>query len=173
MKYKDPPFFEVQTRPLPFFERPTWVPIFTNRKTSREDFRFYEKGKKQTQRSVFVSQQAITERVRMQQLEWRHQASSPGTALNISAARCLGFETVWVDLCFISIYFVHSLARCVLRYQKNLREVIFGVWECSKNFPYKLMVAASSLHAILIFTRKGLIGTLYFQIAGETCTFKF
>lgn len=135
-------------------------------------FAFMKKAK--SKHSVqFVSQRAIRERVRMQQLEWRHQAPSPGTAPNISAARSLAFGTVWVDLRFILIYFVHSLARYVLRYQKNLREVILGVWECSKNFPYKLMVAASSLHAILVFTRAGLTGTLYFQRAGETCTFKF
>lgn len=29
------------------------------------------------------------------------------------------------------------LTRCVLRYLKSLREVIFGFWGCSRKFPYK------------------------------------
>lgn len=110
-------------------------------------FAFMKKAK--SKHSVqFVSQRAIRERVRMQQLEWRHQAPSPGTAPNISAARSLAFGTVWVDLRFILIYFVHSLARCVLRYQKSLRGVIFWFGEHAKRLPYKLMVIPSSLYII-------------------------
>lgn len=52
-------------------------------------------------------------------------------------------------LCFISIYVLHVLARCVLKYQKSLRKVIFDIWECSKNFLYRLMAIASLFYAIL------------------------
>ena len=48
---------------------------------------------------------------------------------------------VWKYLCFILIYFVHPLAKWVLRYQKSLREVTF--WG-----PYKLIVITSLFYAI-------------------------
>lgn len=68
-------------------------------------------------------------------------------------------------LCFISIYLVHPLARRVLRYQKSLRD-IFGVWECSKHFPFKLM--AISFYAISAYER--FHRTRYLQIVAETYT---
>lgn len=46
-------------------------------------------------------------------------------------------------LCFILIYSVHLLARCVLLYQKSQREVIFWFQGHSKLFPNELMVFAS------------------------------
>lgn len=39
----------------------------------------------------------------------------------------IALNNVYEHLCFISVYFVYSLAGCVLRYQKGLREVIFWV----------------------------------------------
>lgn len=68
--------------------------------------------------------------------------------------------------CFILIYFVHPWARCLLRYQKRLRGVFWGVWEHSKIFLYKLMTIPSSFYAfwlMKVFTER-----LYLQIAGET-----
>ena len=59
-------------------------------------------------------------------------------------------------------YFVLPLTRCVLRYEKSLREVILGVWESSTISPYTLMVIVSSLHAGLAygsFRRKALLST--------------
>ena len=55
----------------------------------------------------------------------------------------LAMNCVCEYLCFISVYFVHPLARCVLR------ELLV----CSTPFQFT----------------KGFIGTLHFQIAGETC----
>ena len=69
------------------------------------------------------------------------------SAFQHQATRAL--NCICEHLCFISIYFVHLLARCVLRYQKSLGEVIFGVWERWKLFPSKLMVIASSLYVFL------------------------
>lgn len=40
-------FLKVLIRPLSFSERPTLVPVFTNRKKSQEDFQFYKKDEKQ------------------------------------------------------------------------------------------------------------------------------
>ena len=53
---------------------------------------------------------------------------------------------------FTSIYFVYPLARCVLWYQKSLREVLWGVWGRLQVSPYKLMVTASSLD-VLVYER--------------------
>ena len=46
--------------------------------------------------------------------EWPHQAPSPGTTLNISASSHRSFE-LCEHLRFVPAYFVHPLARCVLR----------------------------------------------------------
>lgn len=54
--------------------------------------------------------------------------------------RLLTLTCVHEHLWLILIYFMHLLLRCALRDQKSLREVNFGIWECLKFFPYKLMV---------------------------------
>lgn len=89
----------------------------------------------------------------------RPQASSfPGNPSRHLSIRPQGFELVCEHLGFIWTYFTHPLARCVLRNQKSLRElvrvltlsvkldavtvgilgtirwVIFKFWECSKIF---------------------------------------
>ena len=38
------------------------------------------------------------------------------------------------SICALSVYFVHPLARCVLRYQKSLTEIIFGSGNTQKIF---------------------------------------
>ena len=63
----------------------------------------------------------------------RHQAA---VALNCVCER----------LCCIWIYFVHPLAGCVLRYEKNLREVIFRSGKAQQFFLYELVVITSSLY---------------------------
>lgn len=51
-------FSNVRFRPLRFYERPTSVPVFTNRKKSERDLPFHthKKGEKQKQRSAQVLQ---------------------------------------------------------------------------------------------------------------------
>ena len=88
------------------------------------------------------------------ELSWRQLApsaargappsSSPGTTLSISASAAIALNWVREHLCFISIYFVHLLARCVLRYML--------------------------LHFTPFQLIKGFIRTLYFQTARKTCT---
>lgn len=65
----------------------------------------------------------------------------------------VALHCVCAHLCYISVYFVHPLARRILGYQKSLREVILGIWECSESFPYKSMVIISLLYAILAYQR--------------------
>ena len=48
-------------------------------------------------------------------------SSSPGTVLSTPAASAAASNCVCEHLGFISISFVHLLARCVLRCQKSLR----------------------------------------------------
>lgn len=56
-----------------------------------------------------------------------------------------------VCICALSQFICTSVSKIVLRYQKNLKEDIFGVQECSRFFPYKLIVTASSLYTILVY----------------------
>jgi len=65
----------------------------------------------------------------------------------------------------LGFHFVHPLARCVLRYQKSLREVTFWVCECSKILSYKLMITAS--YVTPFWLMKVFIGMLSFWIAGK------
>lgn len=131
-------------------------------KNPKRIFTFMKKGKKGKWCSTFASHSTITEATCTQssmngtakllpkELHWasKHQAS-----------RALNY--VCNHLCSVSVYFVHLLARWVLRYQKSLRTVIFSTWKCSKLFPYKLTVTASSF-LFQFQLMKGFTGMLYF-----------
>lgn len=119
-----------------FYERPTViVPVFTNQKKFKEDFRFHkERHKVQTVVSMCAAGSGYgggrhpTRPVRpcwaaSQRL---HSASQH------QATRAL--SCIHEHLCFILIYFVHLLERCSLRYQKSLREVILGSGNAQKFF---------------------------------------
>ena len=73
---------------------------------------------------------------------FRSPGSFQGTTSASQHQAAITLNCVCEHLCFISTYFVYLVTRCVLRYQKSLREIIFLVWECSKIVPYKLMVIA-------------------------------
>ena len=51
-------FLKVRISLLQFYKRPTWIPVFTNKKKSEEDFCAGEKGEKWKQYSTFVLQPA-------------------------------------------------------------------------------------------------------------------
>ena len=112
---------------------------------------FLKKKKKRrnaNKHSLFVLQPAVMVPEAAQTLSSASHPRNHSQHLGInlqSFTLCPNVLSQWI--------FVHPLARCVLRYQKTLREVIFGVWECSNIFPYKLMVAASSLYAVLAYER--------------------
>ena len=104
-----PHFSTVHFTPFFFPKRPTWVPIFTNLKKSKEDFSAYRKikkyGKKQKEHSAFV-------------LQWAPQADrGPATHAPCEPRSTSQLRTAasWNHLCFIWIYSVHPLERCVLR----------------------------------------------------------
>lgn len=72
-------------------------------------------------------------------------------------------------LCCISIYFVFPLARCILRYEKSLREVIFLGLGTHKYF--SIYITGNSFPDFMpLPLRKIFTGILYFRRAGETCT---
>lgn len=81
-------------------------------------------------------------------------APSLGTALSSSSASsCQSLELcLWAFVLSLNFFFA-LLARCVLRYQKSLREVIFWVWKRSELFLYTFMVFVSSLYAISVYKR--------------------
>ena len=121
------------------------------KRESREDFWSYEKTQKPKVVLSFVLQWAVIEAARTPSSKSGTIRLLLGTtsASQQQAARAL--KCVCEHLCFILIYFVHELARCVLRYQKNLKEAIFGIWECSKCFPCKLMVMSSLLYIVSVY----------------------
>ena len=87
------------------------VPVFANQKTSEEDVCFYEKCLWKVKTVFRVLQGVVTEAAYSLK---RECGSFPGTTLIISAPSHHGFELCG-HLCFILIYFVHSLVRCDLR----------------------------------------------------------
>lgn len=99
-----PAFRKVHVMPLRFYERPTLVPVFANRKKSEEDFRFYEKRQKvNTAFGVcFVVRGALP-------------SPFPGNHAQHLSLKPPELWTVSVSICCISIYFVHLLVRCLLR----------------------------------------------------------
>lgn len=105
------------------------------RKKSKENFRFYNKGKKQKQRSPFVLQQVVVEAVHI-----LSRKSGPTKLLSrelhsafqhqAAMSHCVGEH-----LGSISIYFVNPLVRCALTYltcPKEPKKGVFGgrVWKC-------------------------------------------
>ena len=100
------------------------------------------------------------------QLGSPHPATSLGIMLSISVSASRGLSSVCEHLCFISINFVHPLARCVLQHQRSLQKVIFKVWEHSISFhenECQLLVCFLPFQ----FT-KSFRETLYLRIAWET-----
>lgn len=105
-----------------FYKRPTLVLVFANQKDSKDDFKFYKKWwKVKIVFSLFCNKPLVRQVCTM--------TSKSGTAelfpwelyyLSYQATHRFKLSE---HLCFVSIYFVHLLAKCVLRYQKCPREV--------------------------------------------------
>ena len=142
-RYRYPYFSKVCFKPLHFYESPTLEPVFTNWMKSEEDFCFYKKRRKAKIAFRVCFAAACVQAADTEQWEWRHQTPSLGTASQHQAARVL--NCVCEHQCFISIYFVHPLARCVLR-------------------PLLLQFMPFLLVEVFIG------GMLYFGTAGKTCT---
>lgn len=122
--------------------------MLTERNLKAEDFHFYEKKMKSKKRKrkqppVLVLQRSIIEAAHPEQPEPPHRASSPGATLSFSASSHRSSELCREHLCFLTIYFGHLLARCVLRSQKSITEVIFLGLGMLKNFAYKSTVNGS------------------------------
>lgn len=66
------------------------------------------------------------------QLMWPHHVPSSENILSISVSS-IAFNHVFEGLCFISIYFVHLLARCIIKYQNTPRDYFLD-WRILSNF---------------------------------------
>ena len=129
--------------------------------------------------SVTVFQPLLLRQRCPEQGEGPHPAPSPGNHtqhLSISASGCQSFNCISEHLGFISICFVSQLARCIPRYQKCLRVVLLGAWECSKKISCKLMGTAFSLYSISAYgsyQRNALLsGETWIQIMVRSKPFK-
>ena len=91
-----------------------------------------------------------------EQPKWPHQLPS----LELPSASQHQAATA-LYLCFILIYFVSPLAKCVWRYQESLRELILWFWECQKIFSIWINLL---LHFMPFRLIKGFMGMLLFQI---------
>lgn len=87
----------------------------------------------------------------------------PGNRPQYQQQAIIALNCILDHLCFIAIYFVRLLTRCVQRYQKSLREAIFWGLGTLKKIQCKLL-----LHLMPFWLTKG-IGMLYFWIMGATC----
>lgn len=101
--------------PLYLYETPTLVPVFTNQKKTKEGFCFYEKGQKVKIgfRACFAVSQYRHSTYPDQQ-EWQCRTPSPGSYIQHQDNTAL--KCAYEHLCFILTYFMHLLARYVLRY---------------------------------------------------------
>lgn len=88
--------------------------MFVNQKKFEEKFYFYKKRRKAN--SIQTSYVAAIVGAAPNPSRVRGTSELlPGTMLSISASSCHTLNCVCEHLCFISIYFVHLLARSVLR----------------------------------------------------------
>ena len=121
--------FVLQVCLLCFYKRIILVPVFTNWKTFKEDFHFYKnRYKKNSIRRLFCRSRYRGSAHPERRWEWHRQA--PSQDLH-SASVAKALNCVCKHLCFISIYFVHALARCVLRYLLLCLHH-FGLWKVSQ-----------------------------------------
>lgn len=115
--YKYLSFFKSSSYTIPLLQKDLHYHLFSLTKEIKENFHFYKKKAK--------SENSI--QVRFADSHWRGStfraarvavpSSSPGTTLNILASSPIALTCICDHRCFIFIYFVHLIARCVLRYQ--------------------------------------------------------
>lgn len=118
---------KVRVRPLHFYHRPTLPPIFLTERNARRTFAFMKKS--ESKNIAFCICFAV-----IHCTGTTHPSSKSGPAkllpLKLHSAcqhrTTIALKGVCEHVCFVSMYFVHPLARCFLRDQKSLREVIFG-----------------------------------------------
>ena len=106
-------FSRVRLTSFCFYERPTLIPVFDN--NSEEGFCFHEERQRVKIAFSVGSAAALIEAAHPERREWHSQAPfrEPHLASQHPAAAAL--NCVCEHLCFISIYSVHLLSRCVLR----------------------------------------------------------
>lgn len=111
--------------------------VFGNWKKSKENFCFYE----ERQKAKIAFSVCFAMSLHGGNARPEHWGKSGPTELlpqeihstsQYPVARALNY--VCEHLCFVLIYSVHPLARCVLRYQRRLREVILGGPGMPKHF---------------------------------------
>lgn len=131
-------FSKVHITPLCFDKISTIVPISTNWMKFRKYFYFMWKGEKRKYHSVFILPLALIEEAHTWSSKsgaTKHLPQELHSASWHQAAIALSCVCEHVSFSLISS--VHLLASYVVRYQKSLRKVIFGVWEHWKKLPYK------------------------------------
>ena len=108
-----PHFWKVRFMPLCFYDRPTLVSVFANQKKS-EEFCFY---KRKVKSKNSIQCWFCSELLQRQHAPWavRVALPSPFPGNYTQHQAVITLNCVCEHLCFISIYFVIPLARCVLR----------------------------------------------------------
>lgn len=113
--YRYPPLVESVMYTTCFYKRPNWVCCYPPSPKNPACFHFYEKRRKvKIASSVCFAVSELFKGPHTPQAARMHrQTPSPGTTWSIPAATAL--NCACEHLCFISIYFVPLVARCVLR----------------------------------------------------------
>lgn len=109
---------------LRLYERLVLVLIFANQKKSKEEFCFY--GKRQTV-TIADSVRFAVSLAEATQPEWQVWCHRRGPSLTVSRFGTLNC-IFGISLFYLNVMYL--LVRCVMRYEKNLEEVILGVCEC-------------------------------------------
>ena len=111
LQQRYPCFLKIHYTPLHFYERPTLVPVFTNRKKFEEDFCFYEKRwKAKIALGICFAVNCFTVSTHPEQENWHHQAPSPAIVLGLKPHR---FEMcLWASVIYLNIFCVSVNKMC-------------------------------------------------------------
>lgn len=123
-----PCFPKVHSTPLCFYKIPTLAPVFANcggkKKKNTKIRRGFSLLLKKAKSETSVQRLFGSSPRRDSSESGPTKLLPPGTIPGISASGLIALNCIREHLCFISGYFVHPLARCVLRYQRGLKELI-------------------------------------------------
>lgn len=100
-----PCFSQVDVMPLPFYERPSLVPVSTNQKKSEENFHFHKKAKSKNSVQGLFCSEPLQRHHRPQEMRVVSPDSFPKNyILSVSTSSCHSFELcLWASVFYLDL----------------------------------------------------------------------